>query len=259
METTKIICLALLCVSLATCAFWLTYSICTTLAVADQAIIRNTVAIEKTTNQVRLLILDTKRKYIMDQRFADEARQTLQQTSAVIVESQQVVKNLGGLVESLNTTMVSTNELIVNTDMALNGEDGVLTELQNVLYTLNNRTLVSIEGEVVGMLDSVTQNMDLIAADVRNLVGDKNMQNDIKATVSQFHIAMRDGVTPITINLAEITGSTKKVAAEYERRLLRPSRWDRVRQVFNTGAFVLGDVVTPWLIANRVQKVVVID
>lgn len=75
--------------------------------------------------------------------------------------------------------------------------------------------------------------------------------------LSEVRVILENG-EQVTFYAAEISKDASEVSSHYTNKLVRPSGWDRLKQILNIVLYGFGEIITPWAISARVHDVQVI-
>jgi len=124
-----------------------------------------------------------------------------------------------------------TRTMIQNTDRSINQD--VLPEVTCLINDFNFRTMANIEAEF------------------HSFIGDPEVKADMKGMIHDWSL--------ITTDFARMSKSAADMTEETRKRFIEPSGWRVFWNVMKTGVYLAGEVVTPWAVANKVQKFRIID
>lgn len=144
--------------------------------------------------------------------------------------------------------------LVRNTDTSLNDPDfGVLPAAAEAIRTLDGRVAVMFDNDIAGLTEAACTSIQQAGADVHAILGSP----EIPIILHQVRLVAENG-EQATCYVAQITQSGAELAQHYTDKLVRPSGWDRLKQILNIVLYGFGEIITPWAIGAKVQDVRVI-
>ena len=173
----------------------------------QQDIHRVQISTEKTANQVRLFVLDFKRKTIMDEKFNMEIKG----------EVLRIAKNMdtatGEMALALNEVRKTTenlNKFVVRLDDNINGK--LLPQLTFMVETTTAQVQMTLTKITDNMAELTASSKDMVKATEQILL---HFDEVIAQNQDLFNVILRDFDT-ILVNTASITGHVDEIACTIE-------------------------------------------
>lgn len=151
----------------------------------------------------------------------------------------------------VRTTVQSSNRLIVNIDENLNGS--LLPETANLIRNLDQRTGVIIDKDLHGFLTGTQGCIEDVTRDLQTVIQDP----EIPLILKQIRLTMENG-EQATCYVAEILWDASETSEFYKKKLIHPSPWDIVKNMFLTAVYIGGEIVVPFAVSNKVKAVEVL-
>ena len=180
---------------------------------------------------------------------------TVETLNAGLAKSLDTINVRAGVtLDNVDGLVTDARVLVRNTDISLNDPDfGVLPAAAEAIRTVDGRVAVFFDNDLQGLTEATCTSIQQAGADVHAILGSP----DIPIILQQVRLTMENG-EQATCYVAQITHSGAELAQHYTDKLVRPSGWDRLKQILNIVLYGFGEIITPWAISARVHDVQVI-
>lgn len=180
---------------------------------------------------------------------------TVETLNAGLAKSLDTINVRAGVtLDNVDGLVTDARVLVRNTDTSLNDPDfGVLPAAAETIRTVDGRVAVFFDNDLQGLTEAACTSIQQAGADVHAILGSQ----EIPMILSEVRVILENG-EQVTFYAAEISKDASEVSSHYTNKLVRPSGWDRLKQILNIVLYGFGEIITPWAISARVHDVQVI-
>ena len=213
----------------------------------------------KTMNSYRGIAVDLRRAVTHIQELQRQLQAatfgTVETLNAGLAKSLDTINVRAGVtLDNVDGLVTDARVLVRNTDTSLNDPDfGVLPAAAETIRTVDGRVAVFFDNDLQGLTEAACTSIQQAGADVHAILGSQ----EIPMILSEVRVILENG-EQVTFYAAEISKDASEVSSHYTNKLVRPSGWDRLKQILNIVLYGFGEIITPWAISARVHDVQVI-
>lgn len=257
-KVTSMMCLAVLLISLVYFVTNLDNRVSSFMAVTTNAVEKNSQAtakaVEENSKHLKNAIIswhgvsfDIRKNYTKNTDIMTEA-----QTKTLAIAS-QFLGNISNSMDVLNKKLgkVADNVDLLITDVRQQ-LGAISNELLGCVSEVRKSVALVINGELVGLLKTVSNNFDSVAQELKCTIGD--LSKDVHVVLSQVSATM-ENVEDATFFVARITGDAAELSNYYKMKIMHPSKWEIFKRILNVAIFGLGEIAIPMWSVQRVKVI----